>query len=239
MSVQRRYVRRCLVSLGVSRNRKKLRVYQEIYFLRAAAQTYRWVLFSHVSCLFLSRCSIVSLSANLSEDGVHVEAYTPFIYVDVSDSSNLALYIQQLPSGYNVTEYKVWLIKNDTQSIGTISTIVPASKSGGHVQYNFSLSDGIYYVKVAALHPECGEHGCANSTTPFIYISKYDCLLPICLYIFFILNFLNVIFIFSDRVSNRLLIMIISLIWIPPVIVYALYHAFKIYRKKGENFSNI
>lgn len=138
----------------------------------------------------------------LIEDNVHVETYTPFIYVDMSDSSNLVLYIQQLPSRYNVTEYKVWLIKNDTQS--TISTVVPANENGDHVQYNFSLPDGIYYVKVAALHPECGELGCANSTTPFIHINP---------------------------VSNRLLIMIISLIWIPPVILYTLYHAFKVYRK--------
>nr|XP_012216261.1 PREDICTED: uncharacterized protein LOC105668447 isoform X1 [Linepithema humile] len=139
----------------------------------------------------------------LIEDGVDVKTYTPFVYVDVSDSSNLVLNVQQLPSRYNVTEYKVWLIKNDTQL--TISTIIPADKSGSHVQYNFSLPDGIYYVKVAALHRECGEHGCANSTTPFIHI---------------------------NRVSNRLLIMIISLIWIPPVVVFALYHAFKVYRKK-------
>lgn len=29
--------------------------------------------------------------------------------------------------------------------------------------------------------------------------------------------------------------MIISLIWIPPVLLYASYHAFKLYRKRGKN----
>lgn len=35
-----------------------------------------------------------------------------------------------------------------------------------------------------------------------------------------------------EHASHQLLIMIISLVWIPPVLLYALYHAFKLYRKK-------
>lgn len=113
-----------------------------------------------------------TICANLSEDGVQVEMFTPFIYVDLSDSSNLALYVQSLPSRYNVTEYKVWLINNDTES--TVITIISENKDSGHLRYKFSVPDGVYYVKVAALHPKCGEHGCANSTSPYIYISKDD-----------------------------------------------------------------
>ncbi|XP_011863379.1 PREDICTED: uncharacterized protein LOC105559583 [Vollenhovia emeryi] len=138
------------------------------------------------------------------EDGVQVGSFTPFVYVDVSDPSNAALYIQALPSAYNVTEYRAWLISNDTKS--TITTVVVrAGDDRGHVRHNFSAPDGVYYVKVAAVHPECGEDGCANSTSPYIYIK---------------------------HASDRLLIMIISLIWIPPVILYALYQAFKLYRKR-------
>lgn len=140
----------------------------------------------------------------LIEDGTQVETFTPFIYIDVSDPSNLALYIQPLPPTYNVTEYKVWLINNDTRST-VVSTIVLANKHSEHVRHNFSAPDGIYYINVAALsHPACGEYGCANSTSPYIHIK---------------------------HVSDRLLIMIISLIWIPPVLLYALYHACKLYRK--------
>ncbi|XP_077274020.1 uncharacterized protein LOC143903878 [Temnothorax americanus] len=137
------------------------------------------------------------------DDDVQVKTFTPFVYIDVSDPSNPALYIQPLPSKYNVTQYKAWLINNDTKST-IVTVILSASKDHEHVRHNFSAPDGIYYVKVAALHPECGEHGCANSTSPCIYIK---------------------------HASHRLLIMIISLIWIPPTILYALYHAFKLYKK--------
>lgn len=91
----------------------------------------------------------------------------------MSDTSNVALYIQPLPLTYNVTKYKVWLINNDTEST-VVTAIVPANKDRGHVRYNISVPDGVYYVRVAALHPECGERGCANSTSPYIHMSKCD-----------------------------------------------------------------
>ncbi|XP_029662622.1 uncharacterized protein LOC115235160 [Formica exsecta] len=140
----------------------------------------------------------------LIEDGIPVEIFTPFIYVDLSDLLNLALYVQPLPSRYNVTDYKVWLINNDTETTVSIA-VISTNKNSGHVWYNFSAPNGVYYVKVAALHPKCGEYGCANSTSPYIHIK---------------------------HASHRLLIMIISLIWIPPVLLYALYHVFKLYRKR-------
>ncbi|KAL6439571.1 hypothetical protein ACFW04_003990 [Cataglyphis niger] len=137
------------------------------------------------------------------EDGIPIEMFTPFIYVDVSDLLNLALYVQSLPSRYNVTDYKMWLINNDTES--TVSIAIISMNKNRHVRYNFSAPSGVYYVKVTALHPKCGEYGCANSTSPYIHIK---------------------------HASHRLLIMIISLIWIPPVLLYAMYHAFKLYRKR-------
>lgn len=141
---------------------------------------------------------------NFIEDGIQVEIFTPFIYIDVSDLSHLALYVQPLPPRYNVTKYKVWLINNDTQSTVSI-TIISANNNNEHLRYNFSAPDGVYYIKVAALHSKCSEHGCANSTSPYINIK---------------------------HPSHKLLIMIISLVWIPPVLLYALYHVFKIYRKR-------
>ncbi|XP_032666687.1 uncharacterized protein LOC116842091 isoform X2 [Odontomachus brunneus] len=136
-------------------------------------------------------------------DGVALDEYTPFFYVDVSESASLALYVQPLPASYNITRYRACLIHNETES--TSCTTLPANENGGHIRHNFSAPDGLYYVKVAALHPDCGEYGCVNSTSPFIQI-KYA--------------------------SDRLLIMIISMIWIPPVLLYALYHAFKLHRKR-------
>ncbi|XP_036142679.1 uncharacterized protein LOC105840082 isoform X2 [Monomorium pharaonis] len=140
----------------------------------------------------------------LIEDGIQVETFTPFIYIDVSDPPILALHVQPLPSTYNVTKYKAWLIRNDTGST-IVSTTVLANGNDGHViRHNFSVPEGVYRVRVAALHPDCGEDGCANSTSPYIHIK---------------------------HASDRLLIMIISLIWIPPVLLYAVYNVFKLYRK--------
>lgn len=121
-----------------------------------------------------NRPPIISLivHGSLPGDGVAPDAYTPFFYVDVSDPSNLALYVQPLPPRYNVTRYQVWLIRNETQS--AVSTTLLANEDGGHIRYNFTAPDGVYYVKVAALHPDCNEHGCVNSTSPFIHISKCD-----------------------------------------------------------------
>lgn len=116
--------------------------------------------------------SFVTTLESLPENSVQIEKFTPFIYIDISDRSNAVLYIQPLPLTYNVTEYKVWLISNDTKS--TVTTIVPANEDHEHIQVNLLAPDGVYYVKVAALHPKCGEHGCANSTSPYVYISKCD-----------------------------------------------------------------
>lgn len=94
--------------------------------------------------------------------------------MDVSDPSSLALYVQPLPPKYNVTRYRAWLIRNDTQT--AFCTVLTANEDGGHIRYNFVAPDGVYYVKVTALHPDCDNklHGCVNSTTPFILISKCD-----------------------------------------------------------------
>jgi len=116
--------------------------------------------------------SFVTTLESLPENSVQIEKFTPFIYIDISDRLNAVLYIQPLPLTYNVTEYKVWLISNDTKS--TLTTIVPANEDHGHIRLNLLAPDGVYYVKVAALHPECGEHGCANSTSPYVHISKCD-----------------------------------------------------------------
>lgn len=53
---------------------------------------------------------------------------------------------------------------------------------------------------------------------------------------FFSFNVVPRSLVFSEHASDRLLIMIISMIWIPPVLLYALYHAFKLHRKRGETF---
>ncbi|XP_011636448.1 uncharacterized protein LOC105426763 [Pogonomyrmex barbatus] len=135
---------------------------------------------------------------------IQVKTFTPFVYIDITDLSDLSFYIQPLPPKYNVTEYRAWVINNDTRSI-VLDTIIPASRNLENIRYKFSAPDGVYFVSVAVLHPECDKYGCANSTTPYIHIK---------------------------HVSDKLLIMIISLIWIPPVLLYALYHASKLYRKK-------
>ncbi|XP_017789358.1 PREDICTED: uncharacterized protein LOC108571752 isoform X5 [Habropoda laboriosa] len=75
-------------------------------------------------------------------------------------------------------------------------------------RYNYSkryiFNVPIHRFIVSPVHSDCGqEGGCANSTTPFIII----------------------------QTSHRLLIMIISTVWIPPVILYVLYHLYKLYRK--------
>ncbi|XP_003394123.2 uncharacterized protein LOC126916829 isoform X1 [Bombus affinis] len=70
--------------------------------------------------------------------------------------------------------------------------------------YNFTAHTGVFYFKVAPMHSECGDYGCVNSTTPFIIIQE---------------------------TSHRLLIMIISTVWIPPVILYVLYHLYKLYKR--------
>jgi len=108
----------------------------------------------------------------------------------------MALYVQPIPPRYNVLQYKIWVICNKTGL--AISEIVSANENNEHIRFNFSVPDGVYYIKVAALHPDCGKHGCANSTSPYIYISKYtifhsESLWP--LYFFYL--FLYAFFIFN------------------------------------------
>ncbi|KAI4486498.1 PREDICTED: uncharacterized protein LOC106791229 isoform X1 [Polistes canadensis] len=134
-----------------------------------------------------------------------VTTYLPFIYIDVSDALLFTLYIQPVPAKFNVTRYRIWLTNNSTGVTNEINLSQP--ENGEHIKYNFSIFDGIYYFKVAAMHPNCSIYGCINATSPFISIRE---------------------------ASHRLLIMIISIIWIPPVILYALYHIYKLCKKNAK-----
>ncbi|XP_076228523.1 uncharacterized protein LOC116432018 [Nomia melanderi] len=138
------------------------------------------------------------------EEGTSVQRYAPFVYIDTTYAPRHSLHIQPLPDSYNVSEYRIRLINNDTDSVVHEEGFSAASTR--EISYNFTDHTGVFYFKVFAVHPDCGEYGCANSTTPFIIIQE---------------------------VSHRLLIMIISTVWIPPVILYVLYHLYKLYRKEG------
>ena len=98
-----------------------------------------------------------------------IKMYTPFVYVDVSDTVILTLFIQPLPERFNTSDFRVWLIKNDT---GKAFDTILNGKKGEHIQHPFSVEEGVYYFKVTALHPACNEYGCWNSTSPLISISN-------------------------------------------------------------------
>ncbi|XP_043254469.1 uncharacterized protein LOC122398548 [Colletes gigas] len=134
------------------------------------------------------------------EEGISIKDYTPFVYINISHAPLHSLHVQSMRESYNVTKYKIWLINNDTDSNILFTT------SEQSILYDFTGHTGVYYFKVSAIHPHCGENGCANSSTPFIIIQK-----P----------------------SHRLLIMIISTVWIPPAILCVLYLLYKLYTKGG------
>lgn len=96
--------------------------------------------------------------------------FTPFVYVDVSDTVTLTLFIQTVPERLNVSDYRVWLINNNT---GKIIDLIFREKRNGHIQHSFPVDEGVYYFKVAALHFDCNEYGCVNSTSPLISISNF------------------------------------------------------------------
>lgn len=113
-----------------------------------------------------------------TDESNDVNSYLPFIYVDVSDALLFALYIQPVPKRFNVTIYRVWLTNNSTGKTTDVNVTQP--KNEEHIQYNFSILDGIYYFKVAAMHPNCSVYGCVNATSPFISISmRYYCSYPV------------------------------------------------------------
>lgn len=106
----------------------------------------------------------------LSDDTVRdVKMFTPFVYVDVSDTVSLTLFIQTVPVRLNVSEYRVWLINNNT---GKVVDFIFRDKRSGHIQHSFPVDEGVYYFKVATLHSDCFEYGCVNSTSPLISISN-------------------------------------------------------------------
>lgn len=133
---------------------------------------------------------------------VKVKDYKPFVYIDVTYEPYFSLHVQPLPEAYNVTQYRIWWINNDTDSVSYTDLLTALDNR--EITYNFSEHTGTFYLKVAAVHPDCGDDGCANSTTPCIVIRN---------------------------TYNRLLIMIISTVWIPPVTLYVFYHLYKLYQK--------
>lgn len=112
---------------------------------------------------FIRVCSFVG-------EGVDVKKYTPFVYVDISYAPLFSLRIQNLPERYNVTKYRVWLINEDLNSV--VNTNVFSTTNQQDNWYNFTEHTGTFFFKVSAVHPDCGEYGCANSSTPSIIISK-------------------------------------------------------------------
>ncbi|XP_076292829.1 uncharacterized protein LOC143215020 isoform X2 [Lasioglossum baleicum] len=135
------------------------------------------------------------------EEDAGVRDYTPFVYVDVSDAPRFLLYIQALPESYNVSEYRVWLMNDETDSVDTNGSWTTSDEA---MSYDLTDRTGVFYFKVSAIHSDCGKYGCANSTTPSI----------------------------TTPSPHRLFIMIISTVWIPPVILCALYHLYKLCRRE-------
>ncbi|KAF7996197.1 hypothetical protein HCN44_001829 [Aphidius gifuensis] len=146
--------------------------------------------------------------SSIDEHISSVFEYKPFVYIDVSDVSTLSLFIQPMPNKYNITSYKIWMIKYNTNTIiDVVDVILKYNNDNGdnHLQYNFTVSEGIYQFKVASMHPQCGEYGCVNNTLPAIS-TKYQ--------------------------TKKLFIMIISFVWIPPVLLYAIYYLYSFYKQR-------
>nr|XP_034194458.1 uncharacterized protein LOC117610776 isoform X3 [Osmia lignaria] len=135
-------------------------------------------------------------------ENVSIKEYVPFVYIDKTCEPDFSLHVQPLPETYNVSEYRIWWINNDTNSV-LYAGLLSASDNED-ITYNFTGHVGAFYFKVSPVHPDCGEYGCANNTTPCIV---------------------------KRETSHPLIIMIISTVWIPPVIVYVLYHLYKLYQK--------
>ncbi|XP_076233101.1 uncharacterized protein LOC143178374 isoform X2 [Calliopsis andreniformis] len=136
---------------------------------------------------------------------IDVRKYTPFVYIDTSYEPLFFLYIQFLPESYNVTEYRIWLINKDIGSVVDSKVFSTASKEENW--YNLTGYTGSFFFKVSAVHPICGLYGCANSSTPLLILNGTS--------------------------HHRLLIMIVSTVWIPPVLLYVLYHLYKLYKKEA------
>ncbi|XP_034952250.1 uncharacterized protein [Chelonus insularis] len=142
---------------------------------------------------------------SIHESVEDIKSFIPFFYVDVSEANAFNLFIQKVPEKFNVTFYKVWLINNDTNTTTIVTLSAENSKADMHLSYVFPVEEGVHYFKVAAIHQGCGDYGCVNSTSPAIN-TKFP--------------------------TRRLLIMIVSVVWIPPVILYAIYYIYKLYRKR-------
>ncbi|XP_046144269.1 uncharacterized protein LOC114877607 isoform X2 [Osmia bicornis bicornis] len=136
------------------------------------------------------------------EENVSIKEYVPFVYIDKTHEPYFLLHVQPLPETYNVSQYRIWWINNDTNSV-LYAGLLSASDNED-ITYNFTGLAGAFYFKVSPVHSDCGEYGCANNTTPCIV---------------------------KRKTSHRLIIMIISTVWIPPVILYVLYHLYKLYQK--------
>ncbi|XP_063983458.1 uncharacterized protein LOC135165771 [Diachasmimorpha longicaudata] len=133
----------------------------------------------------------------------NIRKYIPFVYIDISDIPDVSLHIQPIPEKFNASNYRVWVINNDTGASESVD--LRLSNSGDHIEHNFTMVDGAYHIYVTSMHPDCGEQGCINTTLPVITIKQ-----P----------------------TRRILIMIISVVWIPPVILYAIYYVYKLSKKK-------
>lgn len=94
----------------------------------------------------------------------------PFVYIDKTYEPYFSLRVQPLPETYNVSQYRIWWINNDTNSV-LYAGLLSASDNDD-ITYNFTGHAGASYFKVSPVHPDCGEYGCANSTTPCIVKRK-------------------------------------------------------------------
>ncbi|XP_057325549.1 uncharacterized protein LOC130667741 isoform X1 [Microplitis mediator] len=144
---------------------------------------------------------------SIDENIENVQNYVPFFYIEVSDAK-ISIHIQSVPDKFNVTTYRIWMINNDTNLIKSFDLTANGKK---HLKYDFLITEGVHYFKVSAMHPDCGDYGCVNSTSPVIS---------------------------TKQPTRRLLIMIVSVVWIPPVILYAIYYFYKLYQKR-EIFKRI
>lgn len=150
---------------------------------------------------------------------IPIEQRELFLYVERTNLPFLRLRLQPLPSSYNVTNYKIQVLRRRHQDLTYLDLrfISPANTVNDEIIFDFNTWNewGYYYFMVSFISADCPEDRCAYSVSPEIYIGNNQATAVLN-------NFLCCFYFVSERKASRLVIGIVGASLIIPILFFAI-----------------
>jgi hypothetical protein len=109
-----------------------------------------------------------------SEDSASLQEYTPFLYVDITDSPKLTARWQQAPFPDLKYQVEIYQVEERSEKALVHSAVVDGTDNEEELSYSYNgiPMSGRYHVEIRVLSNKCDKGKCNVSVSPDLEIGK-------------------------------------------------------------------